>query len=162
MVKDSAELERDFFISQLMVGNCPNCGSNNTHDCEAPNFVSSPFESQEQVFKLGSECGIARELDDPTVGHCDDCNYIWCLDCGSELTLDRHICGHWKICDECGRESDFPSTCPYKEEADTGDLIVNPCLSCPSIYECSRCPYENNTIDCPKIIEWKQQNIKRK
>jgi hypothetical protein len=31
---DKDELDEDFVVSRIMVGNCPNCGSSNTRDCD--------------------------------------------------------------------------------------------------------------------------------
>jgi hypothetical protein len=65
----------DGFLSALMVGNCPSCGSTKTRDCD-----ESP-------------------LHDITVGICLDCHHMWCLECGYKLIT--WPCPHWEICDEC-------------------------------------------------------------
>jgi len=134
------DIERDMFIREIMVGDCPNCGSFNTHDCSKDDF----------------DCEVAKMVDDPTVGHCDDCGYLWCLECGSELTIENHVCGHWSICGECGKTDEFPPTCPYKAEAEAGELLVDPCLlDCPYLDECPKCPYIDEIEKCPKIKYWK-------
>jgi len=128
-------LERDSFTFGIMVGDCPNCGSFNTHDCEAPNYH---LDLEGEPMKMGSECGIARELNDPTVGHCDDCNYLWCLECGSELSIDKLLCGHWAIC----------SDCEISEEVRDCEGNV--------IEDAYTCPHEFAVSKCPRIVEWKR------
>lgn len=120
-------LDRDAFISGIMVGECPRCGSQNTHDCQAPDFFINPDTGE--IEKMGSECGIAREIDDITIGHCDDCDFVWCLECGQEIEMNNPVCSHWSVCEECGRTDEYPDECPNKEEVEAGDLLVNPCIS---------------------------------
>ncbi len=153
------DLLREEFIREIMVGDCPRCGSPNTHDCKREEFVPARLIDDGSIrpmsiIRMGCDCEVAKKLDDPTIGHCDDCNYLWCLECGSELSIDEPRCRHWEICETCGKTNEFPDTCPYKAEAEAGELFVNPCiLRCPNIYKCSKCPYEADISDCPKIRE---------
>ena len=99
MTFDWEKIERDAFTSSMLVGNCPNCGSINTHDCKSLEKIP-PMEIHGIKFppmEIGSDCPIALKLDDPTVGHCDTCGYLWCLECGKELSEDQPICGHWEF-----------------------------------------------------------------
>lgn len=66
------------FINQIMVGDCPKCGSSKTADCE-----NDP------------------EIADPCVVRCFDCGQLWCPDCG-ELFTDNfasHECPAWEDID---------------------------------------------------------------
>lgn len=156
---DVEDLKRDFFISQIMVGNCPKCNSGNTHDCEALFFSISEAKELE---KMGSKCGIAREIDDNTIGHCDTCDYIWCLECGSPISIENPLCGHWKVCGDCSEENDYldfdekeEKVCPKCEYWLEGCTLEDP-LECPE----NECPYEPVLIECPKIRDFAaSQNI---
>jgi hypothetical protein len=55
-------VERERFISAIMVGPCPACKSDNTVNCDGD-----------------------PSIDDPTVSHCLDCNTYWCIECGKIL-----------------------------------------------------------------------------
>ena len=144
-------LDQNYFVNQFLVGDCPKCGSPNTHDCEALTFEQSPLDPKELI-RTGSDCGVAMEIDDITVGHCDDCDYLWCLECGSQLYVDSPNCTHWELCEACGRTMDFPPSCDFREEVESGELLEDPCLlGCPFIDECSRCPYTMDVRDCPTI-----------
>jgi hypothetical protein len=137
-------LQRDKFVREILVGDCPRCRSSNTHVCSAPDFVP---DIEGKPMKIGSECSVARMLDDPCIGHCDDCDYLWCLECGSELSMDNPNCGHWAICGECAvEEVKFSLT-----EEDLDKLWV--CLA--DLPE-DACPFEAQVFDCPKIQEWKE------
>ena len=156
---DIEKIKVDAFVSSVMVGNCPKCGSDNTHDCTALEEVPAREVGGFKFPKMteGHDCPVALRIDDPCVGHCDSCGYIWCLECENELSEDNPICGHWNVCDKCGRTEEFPSTCQFKEEAESGELLVNPCLlDCPFIDKCSRCPYTSQIQDCSTIIKWKR------
>jgi hypothetical protein len=124
------KISRTLFLNEFLVGECPRCGSINTHDCEAEHEEINPYNPRETI-KSGSSCGVALEVDDITVGHCDDCDYLWCLECGSELTLDSPVCVHWEICEECGKTEEYPDDCPFKDEIESGELLVNPCIPDP-------------------------------
>ncbi len=102
------DIERELFINEVMgTGPCPKCGGLNVHDCSAPEFVTVPtvpfpFDpTYKETIKIGSECEVARKLDNIFIGHCDDCNYIWCLDCGSELSIENPVCKHILFCENC-------------------------------------------------------------
>ena len=62
-------------IRQIFIGDCPNCGSENTQDCEAD-----------------------PDVEDITIARCLDCGQYWCPDCG-ELFADAqstdHECPFW-------------------------------------------------------------------
>ena len=156
----SSKFERDLFVSRIMVGDCPRCGSSNTHDCQAPYFDPYPFNSPGMIVKMGSECWAARELD-PTIGHCDDCDYLWCIECGSQLSIDEKECGHWWVCDECSEEHGYMTldeilvkVCPRCERWDDGCLLDDPIL-CDEAWE-YRCPYEVDISECLTIRRWKE------
>jgi hypothetical protein len=46
-----------------MIGPCPNCGSDQTSDCDAD-----------------------PEINDILVGRCYECGHLWCTECGNTLT----------------------------------------------------------------------------
>ena len=63
------------FVNRIMVGDCPQCGSASTGDCE-----NDP------------------ELEDPCIGRCFDCGQLWCLDCGEYFSAKpsiQHDCPMW-------------------------------------------------------------------
>lgn len=62
----------DELIRSIFVGSCPKCESDNTGDCEAD-----------------------PEIDNPLVGHCMDCNYYWCTECGRMLDPTNPDCPCW-------------------------------------------------------------------
>jgi len=72
----------DQFISEIMVGDCPECGNSNTIDCD----------------------GI-EGVEDPTLGLCKNCGYFWCIECGSQL-VSNFNCEHWEICEKCEEAKD--------------------------------------------------------
>jgi len=155
-------LARDYFINQVfgLVGPCPRCNSTNTHDCEASHFILDDMEIpgfEPKIIKMGSDCPIAKEVDDITIGHCDDCGYIWCLLCRREIDIDHPACFHWAICGDCGRTDEYPNDCPSKDEVEAGELLVNPCwCECSRIEECSHCPYEWELYMCPRIQDYEE------
>jgi predicted RNA-binding Zn-ribbon protein involved in translation (DUF1610 family) len=65
----------DEFVHRVLVGDCPNCGSSITADCE----------------------------DHPEIGHayyarCLECDYLWCMFCGETIDPHRpfdHECPDW-------------------------------------------------------------------
>jgi hypothetical protein len=81
---DAAAVEE--FLSEMFIGDCPDCGSRATGDC-------------------------AREPDikDVTVGICRDCGYLWCTECGRPVTWELP-CEHWAICEKCP-EADGSGDC---------------------------------------------------
>ena len=63
------------FVNRIMIGDCPQCGSSNTDDCENDPDVS-----------------------DICLARCLDCGQLWCPDCGELLTKDlatAHDCPAW-------------------------------------------------------------------
>ena len=128
-------LERDRFVQALMVGPCPQCGSEDAYDCE-----NNPL------------------LEDVTVGHCLDCETYWCLECG--YVFDKvekgTQCPHWGICDQCYKEhgyldvGDFvEKICPTCEHYEDGCLLEDPS-------QCEKegeflCPYHVDVSECPRI-----------
>ena len=73
-VDKSSEIERAKFLSAMMVGSCPACGSDFTHDCES-----------KETGNTESTCEIAKQLDTINIGHCDKCGMLWCLECGEMI-----------------------------------------------------------------------------
>lgn len=65
------------FVNRIMVGDCPQCGSSKTGDCE-----NDP------------------EIDDPCIGRCFECGQLWCLDCGEFFpdtpSSAQHDCPAWE------------------------------------------------------------------
>ena len=160
-------LECSSFISSILIGNCPKCGSSNTHDCEAKKYIpdSKTIEDEHEVdgvkrikgiIEVGSNCPVAMKINDVSIGHCDDCDHLWCLECHSKLTLENPNCKHWEICGECGKTPDYPEDCHFSKEIEEGTLMVNPCLlNCPLIDGCTRCPYDFEKYQCSKIKQAK-------
>jgi len=87
------------FVARIMVGSCPQCGSIDT-------------ASGEDV----------ENIEDPTVGMCKACGFLWCLECELPLTAGSE-CLHWQVCRDCdvpkneyGDCEKLPSECgPMKE-----------------------------------------------
>jgi len=75
------------FLRVVFVGDCPACGSRKTVCCDE-----------------------MEGIDDPTVGLCEDCKLMWCLECGMKLDNDGQ-CGHWDVCEECPEERDEYEDC---------------------------------------------------
>lgn len=89
------DLSEEEFLRLIFVGNCPACESESTITCDE-----------------------IEGIDDPTVGMCNACGFMWCLECGSEVRRGEN-CGHWDICENCDEEKDEfedcgipPSECP--------------------------------------------------
>lgn len=101
MASDEEELspEDEEFLRSVFVGDCPDCGSAKT------------------------SCGDEIEqIDDPTVGYCEECGLLWCLECGMYIEAGS-VCPHWDVCDACPEEKD-----------EFGECGINP-LECPVILE---------------------------
>ncbi len=82
MVAEKSQSKEDF-LRMIFVGDCPKCNSRNSVQCDEV---------------IG--------IDNPTLGLCVDCGFVWCLECGAQLDPDhwpeKEIrCGHWEICDAC-------------------------------------------------------------
>ncbi len=73
-------------VLRLAIGVCPKCGSGNTHSCEKSEYVSAIGDEND------SDCLVALELDNITIGHCDVCSHIWCLECGKKISLRDLSC----------------------------------------------------------------------
>ena len=76
-LKKSAAINEEQFLSEVLTGICPRCGSNQTKDCENMEAIK-----------------------DFSVGLCIRCGYLWCSECGKPLVEDTH-CNHWDICRKC-------------------------------------------------------------
>ena len=131
-------LERDRFVRSVMVGTCPECGSENTYDCE-----NNPL------------------LEDNTIGHCLECETYWCLECGYifEAVEKEATCPHWDICDQCSKEHGYldlgtfiEKICPKCELYDNGCGLEEP-LECEKQWR-YRCPYDSDVSGCPRIEEF--------
>ena len=77
----------DEFVRAVFVGDCPRCDSEETAMPEGPD---------------GEE--------DLTVGVCNACGYVWCLECDQELAPGTP-CGHWDICESCEELEDESGIC---------------------------------------------------
>ncbi|OGV83555.1 MAG: hypothetical protein A3K19_19805 [Lentisphaerae bacterium RIFOXYB12_FULL_65_16] len=84
------------FVNAIFVGACPKCESENVG-------------SFEEVV----------DVEDPTVARCFDCGHCWCTECDRPVEDPKVSCGHWAVCEECGKDDE----CPYLMEA----------TSCPKI-----------------------------
>ena len=73
------DLDERAFISAIMVGSCPECGSRNTHDCT--------YDDGEPHREFG-ECPFIKAIDDPLTGHCEECSAVFCIECA-------RIIGRW-------------------------------------------------------------------
>jgi hypothetical protein len=82
-VEESSAVSEEQFIAEIMIGECPNCSSNQTKDCE----------------KVGG-------IEDFSVGLCMNCGYLWCSECGRPLNKNTK-CKHWEICDTCDKADEI-------------------------------------------------------
>jgi|GEM_PF-416088 hypothetical protein len=92
----SGEISESEFLREVFVGDCPNCESRDTVDCDT-----------------------VEGIEDITVGLCRDCGFTWCVECGVPVTRGE-ICPHWQVCEECEEEKDEydecgiqPADCPF-------------------------------------------------
>ena len=130
-------LERDRFVSRIMVGPCPKCGGENTVDCDGDPSIS-----------------------DPTVGHCLECDAYWCIECKKTLK-DPFKCGHWAICEACSKQNGYMPLDEFMDEiCQKCDFWEDGC-TLENFEECEhiqyRCPHESNPSECPKIRKWKSK-----
>lgn len=97
---DVNDLNEKAFISMIMVGPCPRCGSRNTHDC---------FYDEEEYHPEFGECPLIKAIDDPMLGDCEECGSVFCIECaqvidaGSGVRLSdiaRSAESHSKSCPE--------------------------------------------------------------
>jgi hypothetical protein len=139
-------LECDSFVGLAMVKACPECGSENYHDCE-----NSPL------------------LEDYTIGHCLDCGIYWCLECGYvfESVEEGMECPHWEICADCSDEHgyldqlEFTETiCSTCEHYDNGCQLEDT-LQCDERSQLL-CSYESTVSICPKIEKMLRTVVKEK
>lgn len=95
----SDDLSKRAFISTIMVGPCPRCGSQNTHDCF--------YDEEEQHPEF--ECPLIKAIDGPFIGHCEHCDTVFCIEChkaigaASEKSLSdmgKLVENHSKSCAE--------------------------------------------------------------
>ncbi|MHA2062348.1 MAG: hypothetical protein ACW963_08685 [Candidatus Sifarchaeia archaeon] len=82
-VEESSAASEEQFIAEIMIGECPNCGSNQTKDCEK-----------------------VEGIEDISVGLCMNCGYLWCSECGRSLVKNTK-CNHWEICDTCDKADEI-------------------------------------------------------
>ena len=92
----SGDISEEEFLRVVFIGDCPSCSSSKTICCDE-----------------------TEGIEDPTVGMCEDCGFIWCTECGSPLVMGE-TCGHWEVCDACDEprnefgECDIDlDECPY-------------------------------------------------
>jgi len=78
------------FVARIMVGGCPQCGAADTASGD-----------------------MIKEIDDPTVGMCRECGFVWCLECETPLEPGSE-CWHWNVCRDCDH--------PKNEYGDCGTL----------------------------------------
>jgi hypothetical protein len=69
MTESASALE---FANRIMVGRCPNCGSEQTGDCDAD-----------------------PEINEILVDRCYECGQLWCGQCGNALTRECLYCDCW-------------------------------------------------------------------
>ena len=86
-VQESGATTAEEFLSEIFIGECPQCGSTNTKDCED-----------------------VPDIHDICIGLCKDCGYTWCLDCGRTVTKGS-ICEHHHICMKCRKKKDKFGDC---------------------------------------------------
>jgi len=91
--------DEDELLRSIFVGDCPECGSARTLS--------------------GDEID---EVEDPTLGFCQDCGLLWCLECKMGVEAGEE-CGHWEVCESCSEDKD-----------EFGDCGVMP-FECPVILE---------------------------
>lgn len=82
-LEKSADRSGEQFLSEVLTGKCPGCGSYQTKNGEDEDSIG-----------------------DFSVGLCIACGHLWCLDCGRQLSTDIS-CNHWDICRKC----DSSATC---------------------------------------------------
>lgn len=96
----SDDLNERAFISAVMVGPCPRCGSRNTHDC---------FCDDAEYHPEFGECPLIKAIDDPIVGHCEECDSVFCIECAKVISpgneealadIERLAESHSKSCPE--------------------------------------------------------------
>ena len=129
--------------SGFLVGRCPMCGNLTAHDCKASHYVLNDHILPKEIVKEKSRCQVALEIDDISVGHCDHCDYLWCLECLTQLNVDEGVCLHWEVCAVCNEERGSNKG----EEGDNAHDV--------------ECPYRDK-FECPKIRSMKSENNSEK
>jgi hypothetical protein len=120
-------------ISEMMVGNCPKCGSPNTHDCEGSG-------------EFASECEVAKIVDDTCLAHCEVCGATWCLICNKLVrttSLDRIKHEWYKHVSKCGLDDKRIKLVLFTFD-ETGSSIN--CVLCGKRVEDYYVPHTINTI----------------
>jgi hypothetical protein len=96
------DLDEKAFISAIMVGSCPECGSRNTHDCT--------YDDEEPHREFG-ECSFIKAIDDPLIGHCEECGAVFCIECSQ-------IIGKWgegSLSNGARGAEDHSKSCPEQK-----------------------------------------------
>ena len=75
-IKKLDDLEARAFADMILTGSCPRCGSDNAHSCEY-----DPEDPDSSVI----ECEVAKAIDSPVTGHCEDCGCLFCTECRTAL-----------------------------------------------------------------------------
>jgi len=75
-IKKLDDLEARAFADMIMTGSCPMCGSDNAHSCEY-----DPEDPDSSVI----ECEVAKAIDSPVTGHCEDRGCLFCTECRTAL-----------------------------------------------------------------------------
>ncbi len=86
-VEESSAESPEEFVNEIFVGECPECGSHDTRDCEK-----------------------VPEVEDITLGLCNTCGYLWCTECGRPVARGSN-CEHWEICEKCTRKKNKFGDC---------------------------------------------------
>ncbi len=82
-------LQQSIETDENSAGPCPECGG------------------------LKTRSGRAIEgIDNPAVGFCMHCGFLWCTECGSPLR-SQIPCPHWEVCEYCGEEKDEDGECEF-------------------------------------------------
>jgi hypothetical protein len=80
--ESNAETEEQF-LAEIMIGECPQCESDQTKDCENVDGI-----------------------EDFSVGLCMKCGYLWCSECRRSL-VQGVKCKHWAICETCDQTDEI-------------------------------------------------------
>jgi len=86
-IEESSAESPEELLNEIFVGECPECGSRDTRDCEE-----------------------MAEVEDITLGLCNSCGYLWCTECGRPVEKGS-ACEHWEICDKCNRRKNKFGDC---------------------------------------------------
>jgi hypothetical protein len=131
---------------------CPRCGRYNTHSCKALDRTSGSADFSKRVIRRGNNCKKTEWLDDATISHCDDCGYLWCLECRAELDIEKPVCMHWTICRECPNGSlaaEKVTTEECMRLCGRRECIIEP-ANCPTANR-HLCNYRSRVHECPRI-----------